>query len=193
MSEILAPAAKFFLRHSDCSTVFKKPLKMILKSNKTCKKFEYNEREREIENGSFSPLILSTYGFNPLILSTFFAKTNNSYVETDHHKKRCFYHHQNSFYRIKRKKKKRTESNANCEINIIANILYFLCILTFPLILRVLESFIILIHAFAFHFSPAALTIFCVCGIQNCFCEGAYPITRAHYLLLFVSCIDVVA
>ena len=38
--------------------IISKPLKMILKSNKTCKKFEYNEREREIENGSFSPLIL---------------------------------------------------------------------------------------------------------------------------------------
>ena len=48
--------------HPNCPSHVNKPQKTILKQNETIKKTQYNERVREIENASFTPLVFSTKG-----------------------------------------------------------------------------------------------------------------------------------
>ena len=48
--------------HPNCPSHVNKPPKTILKQNETIKKTEYDERVREIENATFTPLVFSTNG-----------------------------------------------------------------------------------------------------------------------------------
>ena len=112
-----------------------KPQKTILKRNETIKRTQYNERVREIENASFTPLVFSTNGatgedathFHKVLAEKLSERTKSSYVEaiTFIRKRISFTIIRTALIALRGKRKNimRTTPINECDINLMASTL----------------------------------------------------------------------
>ena len=124
------------ITHPNCASNENKPVEKILKANETAKKREYNDRVRDIEFASFTPLVFSTNGamgeeaahFPQILAEKISDKTNNSYAETVTYlrKRLSFTILRTALIALRGKRKNPrapTTNIAECDINIAANTL----------------------------------------------------------------------